>query len=170
MVFPVWPPANTFGMNWNADCEPGLISQYQCWTSLMLWCLNGSKSLQPGSNIWWKSETRRVEAHIAACQFPWLWNHKDPLQTCSKTYKSTFLGKIMCVSFGFSSEVIKMTSTPSPSLKIQTYEYANIFYFKSSATRHKVISSLNVHSLAVSKQRDVSHLCWRATWEYCQKR
>ena len=24
------------GMNWNADCEPGLIAQHQCLTSLML--------------------------------------------------------------------------------------------------------------------------------------
>jgi hypothetical protein len=23
-------PSNTFGMNWNADCEPGLIAQHQC--------------------------------------------------------------------------------------------------------------------------------------------
>ena len=29
-------PSNTFGMNWNADCEPGLIAQHQCLTSLML--------------------------------------------------------------------------------------------------------------------------------------
>lgn len=25
-------------MNWNVDCEPDLINQHQCWTSLMLWC------------------------------------------------------------------------------------------------------------------------------------
>ena len=29
-------PSITFGMNWNADCEPGLIAQHQCPTSLML--------------------------------------------------------------------------------------------------------------------------------------
>ena len=29
-------PSNTFGMNWNADCEPDLITQHQCLTSLML--------------------------------------------------------------------------------------------------------------------------------------
>ena len=29
-------PSNTFGMNWNADSEPGLIAQHQCPTSLML--------------------------------------------------------------------------------------------------------------------------------------
>ncbi|CDR00764.1 unnamed protein product [Oncorhynchus mykiss] len=34
-------PSNTFGMNWNADCDPGLIAQHQCPTSLILW-LNGS--------------------------------------------------------------------------------------------------------------------------------
>ena len=27
---------NTFGMNWNADCESGLITHHQCLTSLML--------------------------------------------------------------------------------------------------------------------------------------
>ncbi|KAK6304388.1 hypothetical protein J4Q44_G00249740 [Coregonus suidteri] len=29
-------PSNTFGINWNADYEPGLITQHQCPTSLML--------------------------------------------------------------------------------------------------------------------------------------
>jgi hypothetical protein len=29
-------PSNTFGMNWNANCEPGLIAQHHCPTSLML--------------------------------------------------------------------------------------------------------------------------------------
>ena len=28
-------PSNTFGMNWNADCEPDLIAQHQCPTSRM---------------------------------------------------------------------------------------------------------------------------------------
>jgi hypothetical protein len=31
---------NTFWLNWNADCEPGLIAQHQCPTSLMLLWLN----------------------------------------------------------------------------------------------------------------------------------
>jgi hypothetical protein len=44
-------PLNTFGMNWNADCEPGPITQHQCPTSLMLLWLNGSKSPQQCSNI-----------------------------------------------------------------------------------------------------------------------
>jgi hypothetical protein len=44
-------PSNTFGMNWNGDCEPGLIAQHQCLTSLMLLWLNGSKSPQQCSNI-----------------------------------------------------------------------------------------------------------------------
>ena len=37
-------PLNTFGMNWNANCEPCLIAQHQSPTSLMLFWLNGSKS------------------------------------------------------------------------------------------------------------------------------
>ena len=37
-------PSNTFGMNWNADCEPGLIPQHQCPTSRMLFWLNGCKA------------------------------------------------------------------------------------------------------------------------------
>jgi hypothetical protein len=40
-------PSDTFGINWNADCEPGLITQHQCPTSLMLLWLNGS----PCSNV-----------------------------------------------------------------------------------------------------------------------
>ena len=28
--------SNTFGMNWNAEGKPGLITQHQCQTSLML--------------------------------------------------------------------------------------------------------------------------------------
>ena len=39
-------PSNTFGMNWNAGCEPDIIAQHQCLTSLMLLWLNGSKSPQ----------------------------------------------------------------------------------------------------------------------------
>ena len=47
-------PSNTFGMNLNADCEPGLIAQHQCLTSpLLFWWLNGSKSPQQCSSIWW---------------------------------------------------------------------------------------------------------------------
>ncbi|CDQ83365.1 unnamed protein product [Oncorhynchus mykiss] len=45
------PPLNTFGMNWNNDCKPGLSAQHQCPTSLMLLWLNGSKSPQQCSNI-----------------------------------------------------------------------------------------------------------------------
>ena len=48
-------PLNTFGMNWNADCEPDLIAQNQCPTSQTLLRLNGSKSLQQCSNIEWKA-------------------------------------------------------------------------------------------------------------------
>jgi hypothetical protein len=44
-------PSNTFGMNWNADCKPSLITQQQRPTSQMLMWLNGSKSLQQCSNI-----------------------------------------------------------------------------------------------------------------------
>jgi hypothetical protein len=42
--------SNTFGMNWNANFEPGLIAQHQCPTSLMLLWLNGSKFLQKCSS------------------------------------------------------------------------------------------------------------------------
>ena len=48
-------PSHTFGMNWNADCEPDLIAQYQCLTSLMIVWLNGSKSPEQCSNISWKA-------------------------------------------------------------------------------------------------------------------
>ena len=37
-----WPAQS---LNWSADCEPGLIAQHQCPTSLMRLWLNGSKSL-----------------------------------------------------------------------------------------------------------------------------
>ena len=43
-------PSNTFGMNWNTDCEPHLMAQYQCPTSLMHLWLNGSKSPQQCSS------------------------------------------------------------------------------------------------------------------------
>lgn len=33
---------------WSADSEPGLISPYQCWATLILLWLNVNKSLQPG--------------------------------------------------------------------------------------------------------------------------
>ena len=42
--WPAWStdlnPIDTFGMNWNADCEPGLITQHQSPTSLKLLWLN----------------------------------------------------------------------------------------------------------------------------------
>ncbi len=55
-VFPVWcgrtwlaaqslGPSNTFEINWNANCEPELITHHQCWASLMLLRLNGSRTL-----------------------------------------------------------------------------------------------------------------------------
>ena len=47
--------SNTFGMNWNADCESVLIAQHQCPTSLMFLWLNGSKSPQQCSNIKWRA-------------------------------------------------------------------------------------------------------------------
>jgi hypothetical protein len=30
-------PSNTFGMSWNTHCEPGVINQHPCLTSLMEW-------------------------------------------------------------------------------------------------------------------------------------
>lgn len=42
---PTSTPSNTFGMNWRADCEPGLIAQHRCLTSLMIARSNGRKSL-----------------------------------------------------------------------------------------------------------------------------
>lgn len=35
-------------MNLNTDCEPGLVTKHQCWTSPKLCWLSGNKSLQPG--------------------------------------------------------------------------------------------------------------------------
>ena len=71
-------PSNTFGINWNADGEPGLIAQHQCLTSLMLLWLNGSKSQQQCSNIQWKAfpeqwrplqQQRGDQLHINAHDF-----------------------------------------------------------------------------------------------------
>lgn len=45
--------------------ESRLYHQHQCWSSVMLLCLNGSKSLHPGSTSG-EPETRRVEAVWAA--------------------------------------------------------------------------------------------------------
>ena len=49
---------NTFGMKWNTDCQLDLITQHQCWTSLMFLWLNGNKSLQPGLKVRWKTSQR----------------------------------------------------------------------------------------------------------------
>ena len=48
-------PSNTFGISWNADCEPDLIAQHQCPTLPMLLWLNGSKSPQQCYKIKWKA-------------------------------------------------------------------------------------------------------------------
>ena len=45
------PPSDTSGMN----CEPGLVTRHQWLTSVKLLWLNGSKSLQSGSQIMWKA-------------------------------------------------------------------------------------------------------------------
>lgn len=47
-------PPDTFGTNEHNDCEPDLNIQCQRWTSLMLLWINGIKSLQPSSKLWWK--------------------------------------------------------------------------------------------------------------------
>lgn len=46
------PHLNSFGMNWNSNCDPNPISQHWCLTSLM-W-LNENKFPQLWSNISWK--------------------------------------------------------------------------------------------------------------------
>lgn len=61
-----WPQPHLTPLIWNTDCEPELITQHQCWTSLMLLWLNGNKSQQPGSKSGGKPETSRVEAVTAA--------------------------------------------------------------------------------------------------------
>ena len=60
-----WPAQSPdFGMNWNADYEPGLIAQHQCLTSLMFvaeWKLVPTAMFQHLV----ESLPRRVEAAIA---------------------------------------------------------------------------------------------------------
>uniref|UniRef100_A0AAZ3SH37 Transposable element Tc1 transposase n=1 Tax=Oncorhynchus tshawytscha TaxID=74940 RepID=A0AAZ3SH37_ONCTS len=48
-VLPTSTTSKTLGMNWNTDCEPGLIAQHQCPTSLMLSC--GWMEEGPRSNV-----------------------------------------------------------------------------------------------------------------------
>ena len=38
-------------LSWNVDCKPGLLIQYQCLTSQVLFRLNGYKFLQTHSKI-----------------------------------------------------------------------------------------------------------------------
>jgi hypothetical protein len=75
------PDLNSIEQLWDeleADCEPGLIVQHQCLTSLMLLWLNGRKSLQQCSNIYWKAfpeewmlllEQRGTQLHINVHKF-----------------------------------------------------------------------------------------------------
>ena len=62
-------PSNTFGMNWNADCEPGLIIQHQCSTSLMLMAEWKQVPAAMFQHLV-ESLPRRVEAVIAAEEGP----------------------------------------------------------------------------------------------------
>ncbi len=55
-------PSNTFGMNWNGDCEPGFLVQ-QCLTSQMHYWMNAQKFQQKHLV---ESLPKRVEAVIAA--------------------------------------------------------------------------------------------------------
>jgi hypothetical protein len=59
-------PSKTFAMNWNSDCEPGLIAEHQWLISLMTLWLNGSKSPQQCSSGSSGKPPRRVEAVISA--------------------------------------------------------------------------------------------------------
>ena len=59
-------PSNTFGMNWNANCEPDIIAPYQCTTSRMFLWLNGSKCPTAMFQHLVESLPRRVAAVIAA--------------------------------------------------------------------------------------------------------
>lgn len=60
---------NTFGMNWNADCVPGLLERHQRLTSLMLLWQNGNKSTQPCSKI--SSSQKSGGCYGCKC-CPWL--------------------------------------------------------------------------------------------------
>ena len=58
-------PSNTFGMNWNTDCKPGLIAQHQCLTSRMLMAEWKQVPAAMFQHLV-ESLPRRVEAVIAA--------------------------------------------------------------------------------------------------------
>jgi hypothetical protein len=58
-------PSKTFGMNCNADCEPGLISQHLCPSSLLL-LAEWKQVLSAMFHHLVESLPKRVEAVIAA--------------------------------------------------------------------------------------------------------
>ena len=49
-----WPQLHPgpLRVDWNINCESGLVSQHQCWTFLLFYCLSGNKSTLPGFSIW----------------------------------------------------------------------------------------------------------------------
>ena len=59
-------PSNTFGMNWNADYEPNLITQHQWPTSLMLYVAEWKQIPAAMFQHLVESLPRRVETVIAA--------------------------------------------------------------------------------------------------------
>lgn len=80
-------PSNTFGMTWNADCEPGFITEHLCLTSLMLLWLQMSKSLPPGSKILLKAFLevwRLLQQHIDVFFLPQ--SHMGVMFGCPYTF------------------------------------------------------------------------------------
>lgn len=52
---------NTFRINWNVICAPGLLTRHQNLTSVMLFWQNGCKSPQPHCKTEWKAFPHSIE-------------------------------------------------------------------------------------------------------------
>lgn len=60
-------PSSTSGTNWKANCDPGIVDQHQCPTSLMLLWLYGSKYQHPCSNLVWGRAEGGLSQKIGCC-------------------------------------------------------------------------------------------------------
>ena len=122
-------PFNTFGLNWNADCEPGLIAQNHSCSLMLLW-VSESKSLQQCSNIQWKAfpedwrllqQQRGDQLHINGHKFgmrcPHTFGHVVYIMHTFFTKKGEYYKETQNKNFFDSTHFFSLPCPPKPDIE-----------------------------------------------------
>uniref|UniRef100_A0A8C7S316 Tyrosine-protein kinase n=1 Tax=Oncorhynchus mykiss TaxID=8022 RepID=A0A8C7S316_ONCMY len=131
-------------MNWNADCEPGLIVQYQCPTSPMLLC----RAMEVGRQLLVKMRMKRkgeftsvpvmvqgLEVHLYledSPQLEFLRGCYTAEELCTKAAKKCGISPLCCNLFALYDEVRKIWFPPNHTFKESSrlkLHYRMRFYF-----------------------------------------